>query len=540
MLKATSSSKPYPASRANNSRAQTLTSQIDSHENTNGRETPNRSFLQTFSQKRPLTKEQKSLNAAIEAVNRTALAEHIDISKLASASYVWDPSAVRRQRFSKSRNKRMPFEDISALDIGLIQDTSVYRDKRSLEPNLASVTTSSTQVSGTKSAQHPAPADNTCWQHETSLVEDESPSDLDDMQPNRSSTAPKKKKKKKKRLAPFVDASPSMDHAAQLENTLLGSPTKATMATQDSGHDSARIWKTSNEEERQRIRAFWFGLPEQERRTIVSLEKEAVLEKMKELQRHACACAVCGRKRDAIEKELVHLYDTYYYNLERYTGATNQPKNPQPSNDAVPEIIAQESAPIYSTAASNQRQEEGECRSCKECHGIIVDSGNTAGANIMNAHVGKSGLGIRDARAQLQSTALHNTPNVAQRPDVLLEVAQDLLGNNAEKFQGMLRTLELEGRLDYSPRQPITPNTIPATMETDALTKELYMDEGRKMFQAFAARMFEQRVMSAYREHITEERRLRLLQELEEETRQEQLRDKRKEREKEKKREKKR
>lgn len=60
------------------------------------------------------------------------------------------------------------------------------------------------------------------------------------------------------------------------------------------------------------------------------------------------------------------------------------------------------------------------------------------------------------------------------------------------------------------------------------------------MFQAFAARMFEQRVLSAYREQIAEERRLRLLQELEEETRQEQLREERKEREKEKKREKKR
>lgn len=76
--------------------------------------------------------------------------------------------------------------------------------------------------------------------------------------------------------------------------------------------------------------------------------------------------------------------------------------------------------------------------------------------------------------------------------------------------------------------------------QQDALTKEMRMEEGRKMFQAFAARMFEQRVLSAYREQIAEERRLKLLQELEEETRQEQLREERKEREKEKKREKKR
>ncbi|KAI9231549.1 MAG: hypothetical protein BYD32DRAFT_201924 [Podila humilis] len=111
----------------------------------------------------------------------------------------------------------------------------------------------------------------------------------------------------------------------------------------------------------------------------------------------------------------------------------------------------------------------------------------------------------------------------------------------------MMDKLELEGRLDYTPRAQDSPSieVVPVEEEEkceneDALTKELRMEEGRKMFQAFAARMFEQRVLSAYREQIAEERRLKLLQELEEETRQEQLREERKEREKEKKREKKR
>lgn len=160
----------------------------------------------------------------------------------------------------------------------------------------------------------------------------------------------------------------------------------------------------------------------------------------------------------------------------------------------------------------------------------------------------------------------------------ILDVAEDLLGNNGEKFLDMMDKLELEGRLDYTPRAQDAPSTevvpeedeekcenevgvffllilslydfLSIEVEThlyscyktqqDALTKELRMEEGRKMFQAFAARMFEQRVLSAYREQIAEERRLKLLQELEEETRQEQLREERKEREKEKKREKKR
>lgn len=49
------------------------------------------------------------------------------------------------------------------------------------------------------------------------------------------------------------------------------------------------------------------------------------------------------------------------------------------------------------------------------------------------------------------------------------------------------------------------------------------MQEGRRMFQIFAARMFEQRVMTAYREKVAEQRQRQLLEELlEEENRNEQ------------------
>ncbi len=45
------------------------------------------------------------------------------------------------------------------------------------------------------------------------------------------------------------------------------------------------------------------------------------------------------------------------------------------------------------------------------------------------------------------------------------------------------------------------------------------MEEGRRMFQIFAARMFEQRVLTAYREKVARERQRKLIEELEEETR---------------------
>jgi hypothetical protein len=62
-----------------------------------------------------------------------------------------------------------------------------------------------------------------------------------------------------------------------------------------------KIWSTSSTEERERIKEFWLGLGVQDRRNLVKLEKEAVLKKMKEQQRHSCACAVCGRKRSVYQ-----------------------------------------------------------------------------------------------------------------------------------------------------------------------------------------------------------------------------------------------
>lgn len=79
-----------------------------------------------------------------------------------------------------------------------------------------------------------------------------------------------------------------------------------------------RIWNTTTQEERERIREFWLSLGEDERKSLVKIEKEAVLRKMKEQQKHSCSCTVCGRKRTAIEEELEVLYDAYYDELEQY------------------------------------------------------------------------------------------------------------------------------------------------------------------------------------------------------------------------------
>jgi len=101
-------------------------------------------------------------------------------------------------------------------------------------------------------------------------------------------------------------------------------------------HDSKdRIWNTSTAEERERIKEFWLQLGEDDRRSLVKVEKEAVLKKMKEQQKHSCSCTVCGRKRTAIEEELEVLYDAYYEELEQYANVDVKPGSQSSGTPAI-------------------------------------------------------------------------------------------------------------------------------------------------------------------------------------------------------------
>ncbi len=118
--------------------------------------------------------------------------------------------------------------------------------------------------------------------------------------------ATKSKKKKKK------------GNDAGNHGSLLSVPQRSA------GISKEKIWNTSSQEERERIKEFWLGLGEEERKSLVKVEKDAVLKKMKEQQKHTCGCTVCGRKRNAIEEELEGLYDAYYEELEQFANDPSQ------------------------------------------------------------------------------------------------------------------------------------------------------------------------------------------------------------------------
>ena len=136
-----------------------------------------------------------------------------------------------------------------------------------------------------------------------------------------------KKKKKNKSNAMSRPGYPTYDsHGRPYANVPTTQPAPPpppppgfpTGALRSAHHMKDRIWNTSTAEARERIKEFWLSLGEEDRRSLVKVEKEAVLKKMKEQQKHSCSCTVCGRKRTAIEEELEVLYDAYYEELEQY------------------------------------------------------------------------------------------------------------------------------------------------------------------------------------------------------------------------------
>jgi len=142
-----------------------------------------------------------------------------------------------------------------------------------------------------------------------------------------SSKSKKSKKKKKKNAGPVADETSSSHHNHAHPPQTHGSGSTSVQHHR-SGISREKIWNTSSQEERERIKEFWLGLSEVERKSLVKVEKDAVLRKMKEQQKHTCSCTVCGRKRTAIEEELEGLYDAYYEELESYANHPNQGEGP--------------------------------------------------------------------------------------------------------------------------------------------------------------------------------------------------------------------
>ncbi|CAO1615978.1 unnamed protein product [Parajaminaea phylloscopi] len=324
-----------------------------------------------------------------------------------------------------------------------------------------------------------------------------------------------------------------------------------------------RIWSTSTAEERQRIKEFWLRLNEKERRNLVQVEKDAVLRKMKDQQKHSCACAVCGRKRSAIEAELEVLYSAYYEELEQYAshqqqhvksgGAIPPPPGPGPFPGSVTldsagnvvggNSLTKASAPAQRTrvtappkkAPPHPDEDDGyDDELDDDEYDDEYDEEEEEEEEEPLPEAAAPASRKRSAPAPSSTDAFPLGSSLTVKGGILT-VADDLLKNDGQKFLEMMEQLadrrmqreedaaaELDALSDEEDDDEEDDveddlDDDDADAEDNGLTDEQRMEEGRRMFQIFAARLFEQRVLSAYREQIAQERQLQLLRELEEE-----------------------
>ncbi|OCT47134.1 Stress response protein NST1 [Cladophialophora carrionii] len=332
---------------------------------------------------------------------------------------------------------------------------------------------------------------------------------------------------------------------------------------------SDHIWNTSTQAERENIKQFWLELGEDERRSLVKVEKEAVLRKMKEQQKHSCSCSVCGRKRTAIEEELEVLYDAYYEELEQF--ANHNTDLSQAPHLLPPRTTYNRAHPMAGSYPSRSRINE-----------IDEDEEDLEDDDDEEEYDDEDDEGYSDDDGELDDHGLPPGPpdffqfgNSLTVKDGILTVADDLLKNDGKHFIDMMeqlaeRRLQREEEIRYPSsafahrnlhqghnHPPIDDDDDYDDEEDDeeydsqdeddyegddmdSMTEEQRMEEGRRMFQIFAARMFEQRVLTAYREKVAAERQKKLLEELDEETRLDTQREAKKAREAAKKKEKKR
>ncbi|BFZ58741.1 Stress response protein nst1 [Savitreella phatthalungensis] len=333
-------------------------------------------------------------------------------------------------------------------------------------------------------------------------------------------------------------APPAQGSSKQRKQPLSNAPVQKPPA--DDG-----IWNTTSSEERERIKDFWLNLGEAERKSLVRVEKEAVLKKMKEQQKHSCSCSVCGRKRTAIEEELEVLYDAYYEELEQY--ANRQQRFPASEPNALPPPPIRPPLPRGVPGAGGGPppsrppppgriteilHSDDELDSYDdEDDGEVDDEDDYVSDDAFSDIDGTEDGFYEDDRAPAEFFRFGNSLTVKGG---ILTVADDLLKNDGKKFiemmeqlaerrmqreeEAMLEAREFDDEDDedeYEDDELDSEDYEDEDEEQDALTEEQRMAEGRRMFQIFAARMFEQRVLTAYREKVAQERQAKLLEELE-------------------------
>lgn len=296
--------------------------------------------------------------------------------------------------------------------------------------------------------------------------------------------------------------------------------------------------------ERQTIKYFWLSLTSDQRRELVQVEKEAVLNKMKRQQKNTCECDICGRKRVAIEQELETLYADYYKELDHLAESKDLPLLPLPSMGFFQADDVLRGGHQDELSEATQR----------------LSLASTETARPLPQNLGKEIDEDGDTEED-EPYEFADDGEGMQGLDVS-SVADDLLTNDGKKFIEMMERLAekragrieeikdddneegvvddegiVEDEEEYENDSDYSDYSSEYSQTGESLTADQRMEEGRRMFQIFAARMFEQRVLHAYKQSVAAQVKAELQQmeeekkvlDLEKEAREEQKRERKKE-----------
>lgn len=322
-------------------------------------------------------------------------------------------------------------------------------------------------------------------------------------------------------------------------------------------------------EEREQIREFWHTLPQKQRRQLVDAEQQDVQRKLRDFQRHACACRICARKRSAIDAKLRELYTTYYDALEAHASqyarhrtapaAEHAPPGPGPfpgsiALDSQGGVVGANlllSRQPHGRGAPDRRRtpygaplpalEPGERRAATpptpdvdelydpeplddEEYDEEYDDGHPDddldadldAESERDAHLYHHGERRGDTCSGSDCYCINSSLTVKG----ILTVADDLSGNEVQKLILMMEQLAERHLGAVAPdddAEELDAEDDASLASEVELTPEEQREQGWRMFQIFAARILEHRVLHAYRETVAQERQLQLLRELEEE-----------------------
>lgn len=287
---------------------------------------------------------------------------------------------------------------------------------------------------------------------------------------------------------------------------------------------SDKIWDTSNAEEKERTRQFWYSLSYEERRELVKIPRHVVMQTLKEEKRTNCNCLMCGKKRLVIE-ELESLYEAYSKNepdklyMNSYLskspnedGISNNKDNNTNYND-----ISKPRAGSNETASDNDHFDFDDI--------LTIQCGFLTITDDLLQNGGK----FIDMIDLLQHRRIERQEDEAQ---AMAEYDVDQIGDEEED-----EFTDDEDYDDYD--EEGSDEDYEDEYEDVSDSEESRWDASKSLLHEFAITIFEQQLMSAYREKVAKEREEKLLEELEEEKRLGEEREAKKLRDKEKKKERK-